>query len=107
MIKTPKLLPRLLPCLALFYPGLSHAQAPAKPNIIFMISDDHRWDCIGAAGNPNISTPNMDRLAREGVYFKEATIHNPQCMPSRAALLTGLANHANGRYSNQHVRTDV
>ncbi len=107
MIKTTKLLPRLLPCLALFYPGLSHAQDAIRPNIIFLISDDHRWDCIGAAGNPNISTPNMDRLAREGVYFKEATIHNPQCMPSRAALLTGLSSHTNGRYSNQTARANI
>lgn len=85
----------------------AHA-ADKKPNIIFVISDDHRWDCIGdTVNNPNVSTPHLDRLAREGLNFVQGTIHIPQCSPSRAALLTGLASHANGRYSNQTSRKDV
>lgn len=106
MTKFP-LFKSLLPGLALCFTlgGTSHAAE--KPNIILMISDDHRWDCIGAAGNPNIHTPNIDRIAREGVYFKEGTIHNPQCSPSRAAILSGMADHANGRYSNQRARKDT
>lgn len=78
-----------------------------QPNIIFVISDDQRYDAFGAAGAPGIHTPHLDRLSREGVYFREATIHIPQCSPSRAALLTGLAAHANGRYSNQSIRADI
>ncbi|MGI8908037.1 MAG: sulfatase family protein [Candidatus Sumerlaeaceae bacterium] len=72
-----------------------------RPNIVLIISDDHRWDCIGAAGNPHVKTPNLDQLARDGVYFEQATIHTPQCSPCRASLLTGLPPHQNGWYSNQ------
>jgi N-acetylglucosamine-6-sulfatase len=77
-------------------------ESAAPPNIIFVISDDHRWDGLGAAGNPNVQTPNLDRLAKEGVYFQQATMHVPQCSPGRAQLLTGLPPHTNGWYSNQH-----
>ncbi len=105
MIQTMKLPRFTLTCLALM--AAVPVLAQDKPNIIFMISDDHRWDALGAADNPNMHTPNMDRLASEGVYFREATIHNPQCVPSRAALLTGLGSHANGRYSNQSARLDT
>jgi len=96
-----------LPALALFLGFGGAASGADKPNIIFVISDDHRWDCIGASGNPNIHTPSLDRLATEGVHFIEGTIHIPQCSPSRAALITGLAGHTNGRYSNQSARADV
>jgi len=102
-----KLLPKLLPALALLSAGAAHAAEKPRPNIIFVLSDDQRWDALGAAGNPNISTPNMDRVAREGVYFPEATIANPQCMCSRSVLLTGLSTHTNGRYSNQIARADI
>ena len=78
-----------------------------RPNIVFIISDDHRWDALGAAGNPKIKTPVLDRLAREGVYFRQATIHVSQCAPSRAVLLTGLSPHQNGYYSNNFLRPDM
>ena len=81
--------------------------APARPNFVFVISDDHRWDALGAAGNPRIKTPVLDRLAREGVYFRQATIHVSQCAPSRAALLTGLSPHQSGYYANNFVRDDL
>ena len=72
-----------------------------RRNIVLVISDDQRWDCLGAAGNPNIVTPAQDRLAKEGTLYRQATIHVPQCSPSRATLLTGLAPHQHGWYSNQ------
>jgi len=78
-----------------------------RPNIVFIISDDHRWDALGAAGNSKIKTPVLDKLAREGVYFRQATIHVSQCAPSRATLLTGLSPHQNGYYSNQFLRSDM
>jgi arylsulfatase A-like enzyme len=102
-----KLLPKVLPVFALIPCSVGFPADASKPNIIFVMSDDQRWDTMGAAGNPNIHTPNMDRLAREGVYFPQATITNPQCMCSRAALITGLATHSNGRYSNQSARADI
>jgi N-acetylglucosamine-6-sulfatase len=79
----------------------------ARPNIVFIISDDHRWDALGAAGNPKIKTPVLDRLAREGVYFHQATIHVSQCAPSRATLLTGLSPHQSGYYANNFLRSDL
>lgn len=82
-------------------------QAADRPNVILILSDDHRWDGIGAAGNPNVITPNLDRLARAGVYFRQAVAHVPQCSPNRATLLTGLSPHQTGWYSNQSQRNEV
>lgn len=85
----------------------AHAKAaPAPPNIIFIISDDHRWDALGGA-NPKVHTPVLDKLAAQGAWFKQATIHVPQCSPTRATLLTGLPPHQHRWYSNQHQHPDV
>jgi N-acetylglucosamine-6-sulfatase len=72
-----------------------------RPNLVVVLSDDHRWDALGAAGNPAILTPVMDRMAREGVYFRQATASVSQCHPVRASLLTGLPTFIHGVYSNQ------
>lgn len=81
--------------------------ATKQPNIVFIISDDHRWDALGAAGNTKIKTPVLDKLAREGVYFRQAIIHVSQCSPSRATLLTGLSPHQHGYYSTNFLRPDM
>ena len=60
-------------------------------NILFLMTDQHRWDCLGCAGNRAIKTPSLDRLAREGALFPNAYSSTPTCTPARAALLTGLA----------------
>ena len=60
------------------------------PNIIFILTDDQRWDALGYAGNKIIHTPHLDQLAREGVYFKNAFVTTPICAASRASLFTGL-----------------
>ncbi len=78
-----------------------------RPNIVFIISDDQRWDALGAAGNTKIKTPVLDKLAREGVYFRQAIIHVSQCSPSRATLLTGLSPHQHGYYSTNFLRADM
>ena len=98
------LLPLLLAC-----PGRAHAQlgTPTRPNIVFIISDDHRWDALGVAGNEGIRTPTLDRLAAEGTWFRQATIFVSQCVPSRAVLLTGLAPHTSGIYSIPMQREDL
>ena len=62
----------------------------SKPNIIFILTDDQRWDALGFAGNPIIKTPNIDGLARAGIYFKNAFASTPICAASRASLFTGL-----------------
>jgi arylsulfatase A-like enzyme len=61
-----------------------------KPNIIFILTDDQRWDALGVAGNQIIKTPQMDELAKKGVYFKNAFSTTPICAASRASILTGL-----------------
>ena len=77
-------------------PTVASAPAPAaaRPNIIFVLVDDQRFDALGFR-NPRIDTPNMDRLAREGVYFENAFVTTSLCSPSRASILTGRAtrNH--------------
>jgi len=61
-----------------------------RPNIIFILTDDQRWDALGHAGNPIIQTPNMDQLAEQGTYFKNAFVTTPICAASRASIMTGL-----------------
>ncbi|XZE51977.1 sulfatase family protein [Planctomycetaceae bacterium SH139] len=65
-----------------------------RPNILFMLTDDQRWDAIGLGGSKHLKTPNMDRLGREGVYFKNAFCTTSLCSPSRASILSGLYAHA-------------
>lgn len=77
------------------------AVAAAPRNVLLIVADDHGRD-IGAYGNPVIQTPNMDRLAREGVRFTHAFCTTASCSPSRSVILTGLHNHANGQYGLQH-----
>jgi len=61
-----------------------------RPNIIFILTDDQRFDALGYAGNKLISTPEMDNLAKEGTYFENAMVTTPICAASRASILTGL-----------------
>jgi len=95
----------LLPLLAGAVPPVTAAEA--RPNILLITSDDHRWDALGAAGNGAIHTPVLDRLAREGVYFAQATVNVSQCLPVRASLLTGLATHTHGAYAHQNQRPEA
>jgi arylsulfatase A-like enzyme len=83
---------RLLPCLvlALVAATLSAAEAPPRPNIIFILADDAGWGDFGCYGQKKIRTPNVDRLAAEGMRFTNFYCGNAVCAPSRCALLTGL-----------------
>ena len=73
-----------------------HVHAQERPNIIFILTDDQRWDALGYAGNEIIHTPEMDRLAREGVYFKNAFVTTPICAASRASIFTGMYERTHG-----------
>jgi N-acetylglucosamine-6-sulfatase len=75
--------------------------APERPNIIFVLVDDLRWDEFGAAGHPWLETPNIDRLAREGAMFTEAVHAIPLCSPNRATLLTGQYPSRHGVTGNE------
>lgn len=70
-----------------------------RPNIVFILIDDLRWDELGIAGHPYIKTPNIDRIGREGALFRNAFMTTPLCSPSRASFLTG-------QYANTHGITD-
>lgn len=71
-------------------------KSPGKPNIIFILTDDQRWDALGFAGNRVIRTPEMDRLASEGTYFRNAFVTTPICAASRASILTGMYERTHG-----------
>jgi arylsulfatase A-like enzyme len=87
---------RTLLVLILLFLCLSPLLAQQKPNIIFILTDDQRWDALGYAGNKVIHTPEMDRLAKEGVYFKNAFVTTPICAASRASILTGMYERTHG-----------
>jgi len=88
--------------------GCRKPSKPEKPNILFIFSDDHALHAIGAYGpkhnNPELNrfvqTPNIDRIASEGMLFENVFCTNSICGPSRAAILTGKYNHLNGMLSN-------
>jgi len=73
-----------------------HAAAPARPNILFIMSDDHAAHAISAYGSRVNLTPQIDRLAREGARFEHCFCVNSICTPSRATILTGKYSHLNG-----------
>ncbi len=68
------------------------------PNIIVIVTDDQRWDMLGAAGNSIIQTPNMDRMAREGVHFENHFVTTSLCAPSRTSIFTGLYASCHGTH---------
>jgi N-acetylglucosamine-6-sulfatase len=72
----------------------------SRPNIVFILVDDLRWDDLACMGHPFVRTPNIDRIAREGVLFKNAYATTPLCSPSRASILTGLYAHTHGVKDN-------
>lgn len=104
MLLKPKLLVTALISLV----SLSAFAAERKPNFIFIIADDHRWDAMGAvqreqgenARYPWFETPNMDRLAADGVRMRNAFITHSICSPGRAGFLTGQYTHINGVMDN-------
>ena len=75
-------------------------QPPRRPNILFILLDDLRWNALGYAGHPHLKTPNIDRIAREGVNFRNAFCTTSLCSPSRASLLSGLYAHKHGVTNN-------
>ena len=86
----------VLACL-LISPVLCAAQPPERPNIIFILMDDLRWDEIDY---PFVSVPNIQRIAREGVRFRNAFVATPLCSPGRASILTGQYAHKHGIIDN-------
>jgi len=79
------------------------AVAKTSPNILFILSDDHRWDAMSCMRHPIIKTPHLDRLSSEGVHFKNAFVTTSLCSPSRASFLTGQYAHTHGVKNNLTV----
>ena len=77
-----------------------------QPNIIFIMSDDHAYQAISAYDKRLIETPNIDRIARMGMLFTNASVTNSICAPSRATILTGKHSHLNGKVDN-HFHFDT
>jgi arylsulfatase A-like enzyme len=77
------------------------AKSPKRPNILFIMSDDHAYQAISAYSNKLINTPNIDRIAQEGMLFQNACVTNSICAPSRAVILTGKHSHLNGKIDNR------
>ena len=79
-----------------------------KPNILWICTDQQRYDTIGTLGNPYVSTPNIDSLVEEGVAFTHAYCQSPICTPSRSSFLTGMypsATHVNGNGNDFYPET--
>ena len=74
--------------------------ATKRPNIVFIMSDDHAYQAISAYNDKLIQTPNIDRIANEGMRFTNASVTNSICAPSRAVILTGKHSHINGKIDN-------
>jgi arylsulfatase A-like enzyme len=90
---------------ALSFEKIENAEEPR--NIIFILSDDHRYDFMGFTGKVSwLKTPNMDRLAREGAYFPNTFVTTSLCSPSRASILTGLYSHSHTVIDNQSPAPD-
>lgn len=100
MLKITNIRSVVVALIVLLAPILLSAQSK-RPNIIFILSDDHTYQAISAYGNRYVQTPNIDRIAREGVLFHHAMVTNSICGPSRATLLTGKYSHKNGYPLNE------
>jgi arylsulfatase A-like enzyme len=103
----------MVSAVALISPGIhatepTHPTRPRQPNILFIFSDDHAYQAISAYNDPRrlIETPQIDRLAREGMRFDRCVVPNSICGPSRASVLTGKYSHRNGFYNNTNSRFD-
>jgi arylsulfatase A-like enzyme len=78
-----------------------------RPNIVFLLTDDHRADALGCMGNDRIQTPHLDQLAADGVLFTQAYVTDPTCKPSRVTYLTGQYERVHGvGFSSPHSLTE-
>jgi arylsulfatase A-like enzyme len=80
--------------------ALGRENSQNRPNIVFILTDDQRYDAMSCAGHPFLKTPHIDRLAKEGVLFKNAFVTTSLCSPSRGSFLTGCYAHTHEVFSN-------
>lgn len=87
----------------------ARASSASRPNVLFIMADQHRGDCLSSDGHPAVRTPHLDQLARQGIRFRHAYSTTPTCTPARACLLTGMNpwNHGMLGYSRVAERYPV
>jgi len=95
-----KLIPTTLLALYIFACDGEINRETIRPNILFVMSDDHAYQAISAYSQKLIQTPNIDKIAKRGAIFDNACVTNSICAPSRATILTGKHNHINGKIDN-------
>ncbi|MBM3858427.1 MAG: DUF4976 domain-containing protein [Verrucomicrobia bacterium] len=89
-------------------PAVAASPKTAKPNIIFLLTDDQRDNTLGAMGHPFVKTPNLDRLMRDSVRFRNAYIASPVCSPSRVSFFTGMLERVHGvGFSSSYELTEA
>lgn len=81
----------------------SHAQTTQKPNLLFIMTDQQRFDALSIAGNKVLKTPNLDRLAKQGARFINAYTPCAFCCPARSSILTGTSVENNGMKVNEYA----
>src|SRR3954454_6695427 len=98
----------LLPAVLLAIATGAYAETARRPNIVFLFSDDHAYQAISAYNDPRklVETPNIDRIAKEGMLFNRCVVPNSICGPSRAVVLTGKYNHITGFFNNSNSTFD-
>ena len=83
-------------------PRSESGPAVAKPNVVFLIADQHRWDFMGYESNGTTHTPNLDRLAAMGTLFRRCYTTSPLCCPARQAIASGRYGMNTGCFTNLH-----
>ena len=81
--------------------GKATVPGSKRPNFLFITTDQQRWDALRCAGNSTIRTPNLDRLASEGIRFDRAYPSNPICMPARATMITGRSQRGHQVFDHE------
>ena len=101
-MRFPTILSCLLILAAILFASCSEPEpaADTRPNVVFVLLDDVRWDDLGAGGHPWVQTPNFDRVAHEGALFTNAFAATPLCSPNRASILSGQYAHTHGIIDN-------
>ena len=93
----------LLTLSVVFLTSIVHAptgEASPQPNVLFLLTDDQRFDALGCMGHPHLKTPHIDRIANEGLLFRNHFCTTSLCSPSRASILSGLYAHSHGVANN-------
>lgn len=74
-----------------------------RPNIVLIMTDQHRGDCLGIDGHPVLQTPYLDNLGAQGLYFNSGYSAHPQCVPARRTIMSGRSAHGHGVYNNHNA----